>query len=352
MSSLKTENKVRESNFELLRIIAMFMVLILHADFVALGAPDYVDITTSPIVSTIKVLFETLCIVGVNVFVLISGWFGIKPSIRGFSKFTFQLLFFSIGVYAVLCISGYADLSFRKIAQCFVLTDSDSYWFIPSYICLYLFAPILNSFVESTDKRTFACVVVAFYIFQTFFAFLGGSAKFILKGFSALSFMGLYLLAAYVRRYVDLSKYNKNTYLYVYISVALILTILYLLAVLMHFDFISDRITCYSNPLVVLASISLLIFFSKQKFYNKIINKVGLSCFAVYLFHSNPNVCNIYISTIQSSIMNETLIGFLKVVIVICFWFFLAILLDQVRALLWNKISKKSIVNNNVITER
>lgn len=88
--------KVRESNFELLRIIAMIMILVLHADFQSLGAPTRADIISSPITSTLKVFFEMVSIVAVNVFILISGWFGIRPSIKGFCKFAFQYLFFSV----------------------------------------------------------------------------------------------------------------------------------------------------------------------------------------------------------------------------------------------------------------
>jgi len=51
------ETKIRESNFELLRIIAMFMVLVLHADFQALGEPTRADIISSPLTSSLKVFF-------------------------------------------------------------------------------------------------------------------------------------------------------------------------------------------------------------------------------------------------------------------------------------------------------
>lgn len=35
----KVKNKTRESGIELLRIIAMLMVMFVHADFLAMGAP-------------------------------------------------------------------------------------------------------------------------------------------------------------------------------------------------------------------------------------------------------------------------------------------------------------------------
>lgn len=168
------ETKIRESNFELLRIIAMFMVLVLHADFQAFGEPTRADIISSPLTSTFKVFFEMASIVAVNVFVLISGWFGIRPSIKGFCKFVFQCLFFSVSIYLIMIVTGRVELSMRGVASCFALLPGSSYWFILSYICLYLFSPVLNSFIKSADEKTFLFVLVSFYVFQTGYAFLGG----------------------------------------------------------------------------------------------------------------------------------------------------------------------------------
>lgn len=68
----------RQSNFELLRIIAILLVLILHADFYALEGPVANDIINSPTDSMLRILFQAITIVAVNVFVMISGWFGIN----------------------------------------------------------------------------------------------------------------------------------------------------------------------------------------------------------------------------------------------------------------------------------
>ncbi len=77
--------KQRLVSFELLRIFAMLMVLGLHANFAALHVPDAYSILTFSGIG--RVLCQSLCIVAVNVFVMISGWFGIKPSMRGFCNF-------------------------------------------------------------------------------------------------------------------------------------------------------------------------------------------------------------------------------------------------------------------------
>ena len=192
-------SKQRESNFELLRIISMFMVLALHADFFAIGAPDVEAFHDTPLSASTRLLIEMMSIVSVNVFVMISGWFGIKPSLKGFANFLFQCLFFLVGIYAVGLLSGYVPLSAKGVASC--LTISSGYnWFIRAYLGLYVLSPILNAFLEHCSKRQLEYVLIAFYTFQTFYGFIG-NVDFFCSGYSTFSFIGLYLLSRYLRLY-------------------------------------------------------------------------------------------------------------------------------------------------------
>lgn len=77
--------KQRQVGIELLRIISMMMVLGLHANFMGIGVPSPDKILSGP--EILQVLMQSLCIVAVNVFVMISGWFGIRPSVKGFCNF-------------------------------------------------------------------------------------------------------------------------------------------------------------------------------------------------------------------------------------------------------------------------
>lgn len=336
-----TNTKVRESNFELLRIIAMFMVLVLHADFQALGEPTRADIISSPLTSSLKVFFEMASIVAVNVFVLISGWFGIRPSIKGFCKFVFQCLFFSFGIYLVMILLGRVELSLRGVASCFALFGGP-YWFILSYVGLYLFSPVLNSFIKSADKKTFLYVLASFYVFQTVYAFLGGGANFLVKGYSALSFMGLYLLINYVKEHVDYLKYTKTQYLMGYIIATLVLTITYIGAGGMGYSFISSRMCCYSNPIVIISALLLFLYFAQLKLNNRFINWLGASSFAVYLLHCNPNVYELYLNSVKTVVESYNNSGCIIALGVIVGWFLVAVLVDQLRTFIWNCVIGKN----------
>lgn len=332
--AIKTETKKRESNFELLRIIAMLMVLVLHADFQALGSPSRGDIISSPITSTLKVFFEMASVVAVNVFILISGWFGIRPTIKGFSKFVFQYLFFAIGVYAVIILLGKTNFSIGELANCLALTPDNTYWFIPSYMCLYLFSPVLNAFINTVGKKTHIYVVLAFYAFQTVYSFLGGGASFLEKGYSAMSFMGLYLLAAFVRRYIDVRRYKRTGFLIAYILATMILTAIWMATRMHNINVINSRLLSYSNPLVIISAISLLMVFSKVKFTCATINKVSASCFAVYLLHCHP--C-LYATYYMGSVREAASQNFLYLIGVVIVWFVVPILLDFLRRAIWSR---------------
>ena len=194
----------RQSNIELLRIIAMTMVLTLHADYLSLGAPTPCEILEHPMISIVRIVIESMSIVAVNVFVFISGWFGIHPSLRRFSGFMFQVIFFVIVGSVIAMLFG--DYGGRPLGGWLVLLLGWNYWFVKAYIILYLFSPILNAFIENVSKQQLLRFLLFFYIIQTIYGWYFGDGGYFNRGYSPLSMMGLYLLARYIRMYGDCFK--------------------------------------------------------------------------------------------------------------------------------------------------
>ncbi|MCH5327269.1 MAG: acyltransferase family protein [Duncaniella sp.] len=184
----------RQSNFELLKIIAMFLVLIAHADFYSLGTPGQEDFASSPVNAVTRTVFQAISIVCVNVFILISGWFRIRPSLKGFLNLIFQCAFFYGGYYIIAVVTGYATLSLGSIVYALCPDSNGISWFIVAYIALYILSPILNSFLENSSKKQIEIFLVSFYLFQTVYTIylLTG---YISHGYSPFSFIGLYVLA-------------------------------------------------------------------------------------------------------------------------------------------------------------
>ena len=84
-------SKERQSNIELLRAIAMFLVLWVHANFYSIGEPSYSDVLSKPLDSSLKIIFEAICISAVNIFVMISGWFGIHAKVKDYAHSCFNV---------------------------------------------------------------------------------------------------------------------------------------------------------------------------------------------------------------------------------------------------------------------
>ena len=134
--------QARESNMELLRIVSMLMVLLLHANFLVFGTPTAADATCQPVATFLRLFFESVSIVGVNLFVFISGWYGIKAKVSRIAAFLFQVFFFVAVCYgAEVVVLGTNTFSFSYL---FHLLRMDSYWFAQAYLILYVLSPALN----------------------------------------------------------------------------------------------------------------------------------------------------------------------------------------------------------------
>lgn len=334
----------RQSNIELLRIVAMFLVLVLHSGFFSIECPTTAEVHEQYLQPFTRFVFQSFSISCVDVFVLISGWFGIRPTKRGLLKFLFQSFYFIAGIYLVMVICGRLTLTADGIASCFLFIKDYDYWFVRTYLLLFIISPILNAFVDLADRYTFRNILVGFFLFQTIYAWVFVSVNAFAGGYSTISFMGLYLLARYVFVYnPDWSKWSIGKDLLMIIScVFLMATISFMTAYFGHSmaGKFCDRFIC---PLVIILSLYMVIMFSKFKVQSKIINWVSASCFAVYLFHTHITILYDYfkptVIKLYSDYEGITCLGTIGLFLLIMFS--LAIILDQPRKYIWRVLSNK-----------
>lgn len=349
MNTTIAREKVRDSNIELLRIVAMLLVLMVHASFFSLGSPTPSDVQGSPLSSFMRCLSESLSIICVNLFVIISGWFGIKVKIVRLSEFVFQVYFFGILMFLISIILGTDVISIKGCGK--VLLSKDL-WFVKAYLVLYIFAPVLNTFIEKASKKEFSEFLITYFIIQTLHGFISGSAWFS-GGYSPLSFMGLYLLARYIRLYPSkYTKMNKYKDLAFYLMLAISNSLLTLISITSGHG--TWNLYAYSSPLVILESLYFFLFFTKIKFHSKIVNWVAISSFAIYLFHCDVH----FLVPVYSKIINNwyqiyPTMSFISLVAlwIICI-FTVSILFDKVRIMIWNQIIKSFNIVKSKASEK
>lgn len=334
--------KVRDSNFELLRIIAILMVLVLHANFFALEGPSVAQINNHTIESTIRIFIQSVCVIAVDVFVMISGWYGIRHSWTGLGNLIFQTLYYGCLLFAISLFINSGESILIGVRDIFLLSSSN--WFIKAYLLLYLIAPMLNGFVENSTKKQLKYILIGFLTFQTLYGWIAASStEYFCGGYSPLSFFGLYLLARYIRHYTPKwSQYSIKKDLFVILCIILGEVIMCIVPSMIFKN--SNAVWGYNfytyiSPTTIIVSLYTIILFSKLNFENKSINRLALSSFAVYLVYVNPNALTPYKIFFFNLYQNHSYYEYWVLVFgIVIILYLLVTLLDSGRIILWYRL--------------
>lgn len=324
----------RLSGIELLRIVAMMFVLLSHSYLRINSNPPSEGIDSNCIKSFFDVLLSCVATTGVDIFIAISGWFGINYKPQGLLKYIFQVLFILLLVssFAIAMHIVSFDTGFIKVC----LTFYEGYWFVVGYLGLYIISPILNSFIESATKNEYKVVLISFYIFQCYYSWLSAWYDYY-NGFSVLLFAGIYLTTAYLRKY-PISWLDKHP-IKILVGVVLIMTTIAYTSHLLSGHY--ARQIRDDNPLVTLISILFLFAFKQLHFHNRLINWFATSCFTVYLISYHPSVYPYFMSIMQKLYDNcHGLLYGITMVLALLSVYAICTIVDQLRVFTWNGLSK------------
>lgn len=179
----------RNSNVELLRCILMLLIVISH--FVAHNILDRnLETPLSP--NDINYISSNLLLsasVGaVNCFVIISGYYTIKLSLRKLILFILPIVFYEFVLGA---------LFFKVKPQSYMLLN---YWFVQYYLALMLLSPILNYGLERLKKQWFTMILLLSFIFFILpIPSITGN-----RGMNIYIFILMYMIGYYIRHHVTL----------------------------------------------------------------------------------------------------------------------------------------------------
>lgn len=319
---------MRQSNIELCRIISIVFVLLVHSAFAVNGFPEELNKNTLWLI-----FLESISIVGVNVFIFISGYFSIKLKPRTIYTLILTCLFY----YIILTIGEIIFNNTFTVKN--ILFVSNSHYFIVDYLGLAILSPILNKFAEHINKKEFGTILIALIIYQTYFAYITNAASSEFDGgYSLVSYSIIYLIARYIRTYgVNnlIQRYSGTLYLLCTTTI-IILTILLLY---LGFPQVIYKLYYYNNPIVILQSIFFFCFFEKMSIpNNRLINHIAKSTLGILLFHASlPATATVwrFMKHIFSFLADN--INFIN----ICYWVICillitvsSIIIDQIRLLL------------------
>lgn len=231
---------------------------------------------------------EAISICAVDVFLIISGYFGIKWKPRSFFNLIFQLFFYSFGVYLVVTALGIVEFSLEGLSQCAKATYA-SWGFISGYVVLYFVAPLINAFVDKVGKKELLGYIGVFY-----FAVL-----FVCIEEEYFLFFLMYIIGKYVRKTELVERWKVHggrMYWLITIGIFVVSYFLYLFTPL-NTAALQSKIPLialnYRSPLIILQAVFLFLFFARLKFHSNAINWQAASCLSIFLIHMHPAIKDI-----------------------------------------------------------
>lgn len=361
------EKKSRQLNYELLRILAMLMIVCLHylSKGGFLGDPARVNISATGYAAW---LIEAFCLVAVNVYVLISGYFGTGTETKDVLKRPFniwkQVIFYSVVIGAIALFTGIQQFDIYRIFTYIFPIVTEHYWFATSYIILSLFMPFLDRGVEMLDKKNLEKLLGAFLlIFCIAKTVIPMQLAWDKYGYDAFWFVTIYLTGAYIRRYGIPLINSQIKALALYLGSVLLIFVSFLVIRKVYFatgslgDFINYGYT-YNHLLCYLGAIGLFMAFcecfdkkaggkgNRLERIRKPIELVSGAAFGVYLIHEHINVRYLWVEWFDCKAwIDASLVGFLghmivTVLTVYCVCTLIEIIRKQAMIMIRKKIER------------
>lgn len=304
----------RMANYELLRILAMVMVVVMH--FLAHG--DNLPALDMPLdgVRIVGALFESFCLVAVNTYVFISGYFGVKSAFKPGKAVGLlcQIWFYALFILAVLLIAGVPTMmqiqGIYGAVQYLFPIETEHYWFATSYFMLYLLSPVLNQAVKNMSRKQLQIVIGGLLIlFSGIKSISPVVFVFDRYGYDFPWFICVYLVAAYFSLY-GWEFFEKKGWL-IYIGSCLIGfsinlgmwflsqrwdSFRYYFTVPFHYNFIF----CLTGAIGLFYGFSRISI--KEGWIAEKIRKMGGLCFGIYLLHEHIDIRNLWYEWISQMV--------------------------------------------------
>lgn len=243
------------------------------------------------------IIGNTVVIVGVNIFFLLSGWCRIHFKWRKIIELIIKVYIIFGIIQTIGLLTGRVEFNIESVKQLLeesvkqLLDPLDLYWFIMTYIFLSFVSKYLNTIIDSWNCAEFLKYIIGFVIICCIYGFWIDVNLDIMKGYSFLMSICLNLLGGGLKRFYSELKVNT-------ISTRILLFIylfcIFVNSTLIYFFYKRGNVKAwdfyaYNNVLVVFESVLIIFLITRQVGKrNKILEYLAKTTITVYLI---PSTC-------------------------------------------------------------
>ncbi|MEB5881597.1 acyltransferase [Enterococcus gallinarum] len=335
-----TQRINRLSNFELLRLVSMFLIVLHHY-----GVHGLVNETGSSLQSVGVGMLSSLGKSGVFLFVLIGSFFLVDKSfncsriiniISSTFFYSFLILFLGLALFR-------NQITSMQIIRSIFFVPLN-YWFVTDYIFLLIIIPFLNLLVKNLSRKKFETLLMIGLVFLFVFPTIFSSAS----EYSNIDiFAFLYCVAMYLKKYNVFSKWSQCKIgiimIFLFFSIVLSVYVISLYPnVVKYLNINTLFLTRTNSVLTLLFSLVCFLFFKGWNLrYNSAINFASKATLGIYLIHDNPIIRSLLwkaINNQQYHGLSETIIAglFVSLLVYTC-----CLIIELIRIMCLNKVIEK-----------
>lgn len=273
----QTNNNTRYSNIELLRFVLMLAIYIWH---LVVHGLNYKMIGREPYGNNLELTFIICALLcpAVNTFMFISGWFGIRFKTKKLIMLGLLAFLCSVLTYAVSVQMGLVRFEPLAMIRHFIPISTSLWWFMTSYIMVYLFSPLINAGFEHLPRKQIDIVLIALTMIQVLSIISTANL-----GSTFFGLLYMYFLGRYMKTYRIIISRNKALILWSLSAGLLVVGQL----VINHFaprTIHLFRFLGYHNPLIILQAIGIFFFtWQLPRVHKPLFNTILTPTLCIYL---------------------------------------------------------------------
>lgn len=287
----------RNSNIELLKLLAMFLIVIGHVvgSLTTKSAvyPNYLYFDTTNQGILINVLLEILGTLGRRanvVFFVCSAWFLVgKTNWKVKRAITMVFDIWTVNVIIMLVLKGIGlPISGKEVLKSLFPTLFNLNWYLSSYVIFMFIYPILNR-LYLRMKRTSMTIWVAIFTLLNLFCSLKGMTMEPFR-YVIVSFVYFYTIVFWFKKYIYNSFRNGTVLMLLGVGCELVYHFLIgqIKAGIITSNLLNPHVnTLYSIPYLLFAMGIFLVFYGRESNYHHKINYFASLTMLVYLIHEN-----------------------------------------------------------------
>lgn len=293
---MNIQRKNRLSGIELLKLIAMFLIVLSHTGpyYGETYVESYVNLrlATTNVQNLFLIFFVYLGQVGNCMFLACSAYFLLEQQTVKINKVLYFLgdcFFFSLTFLSVFLLTGWEIPKSLIFKQFFPITF-ESNWFIGCYLLLYIIHPALNLIIRNLSQKQLLLVDLAGLVLYSFLQMLVRDSFYYTR---LVGFMLIYFLMAYCKQYLKRTFRNKKLNLaLLIISTVLLIGLILVSNVLGLFtDTFCEKMLHYCifvNPFIILIAFSAFYLCKEWNLRSNVVNSCASVTLYLYIIHENP----------------------------------------------------------------